>query len=91
MKVTRRHFLQISGGAAACTVIGISAVNHQEQPKNGATLNLENQTFISDEEAISLRHLRHRRQAHDGIINSLSDSYENCEHGCTSAMFAHQL
>lgn len=86
MKMNRRRFLQLSGGAAALALVGSVAAAHQAEAESSALASgntFEPLPRISDEEAVAMRHGRHRRQALDGM-------YNRCERGCTAAMFAHQ-
>ena len=95
--MNRRRFLQVCGGAAAFAATGAALLGLPQGPaatKGGEPAFVDGgaqQTMITPEEATRLRHLRHRRQAFDGVVDVTGDSYLDCEHHCTGGMFAHQL
>ena len=95
--MSRRRFLQVCGGAAAFTAAGAALVTVPQGPgtTDGGGQRFADasgpRTTITPEEAMRLRHLRHRRQAFDGVVDATGDSFLDCEHHCTGGMFAHQL
>jgi hypothetical protein len=92
--LNRREFLQLSGGAGAALIAGAAFIRSSEEPlpdtAESNRLAFSEPTPPSAEEAIALRHRRHRRQAMDGYIDTPLDPFNQCEHHCTAAMFAHQ-
>lgn len=103
-RVSRRRFLQITGGATAVAAGGgalyvlskDTAVEQSVQaipssrPKAAGRRPERTEVALAPGEAARLRHLRHRRQLVDGVIDSPFDSHEDCERNCTGALFAHE-
>ncbi|MBN2340300.1 MAG: twin-arginine translocation signal domain-containing protein [Deltaproteobacteria bacterium] len=103
-RVSRRRFLQISGGAAAAAAVGTTLYLLNEESSD-STLNRETDVStaaqtashrsempqLSPEEAIAMRRLRQRRQFLDGTSDSILGANEPWERDCIQSFIAHQL
>jgi len=91
--IDRRRFLQVTGAASAGVCLGIIVSDTPKDEGDTHVVALNSTTggypAISDGEAITLRHARHRRQAMDGFVDTPQDPFNQCEHDCTATMFAH--
>jgi hypothetical protein len=103
-RMNRRSFLKISGVSAAVAAGGMlvyfsmaptadqsTPEPTQPAPRKAACSAVTASVILTPEEAAHIRHLRHRRQHRDGIYDAAFDSWEECEHNCIGALYAHEL